>query len=507
MSVDLRRVEPALWLLQLWALSQFGADAAYAVSSLDGSFRFGSPIFVGWLLSFVFLGAAALHPGMAELSAPQRDGAPTDSRRIVALAFAALVIPAVLVVQVVVGGERYVLLGQFASAAMFLLVLVRTAGLATRVTRGEQEQQRLREGQERLFQVLDGVPVGVYVRDAAGNPVFANGAAVALLGYGAEAVSPAASVLNHVYLPGSSEVAPRDRMPSVRALAGEVSVLDVDYRPPGRAHRRIRVHGTPIHDNDGVLLYGMVAMVDLTAEWESSTALERQRVELERSNAELERFAYVASHDLQEPLRMVASYVQLLARRYEGQLDEDADEFIGFAVGGAQRMQALIDDLLAYSRLGRTDSATTLVDLDEVVDDVVQTLRLALEDAGGEVRRSPLPTVRANRRQMEQLFQNLIGNALKFRGAERPVVEVGAERRDGDWVVHVADNGIGIEPQYGERIFNVFQRLHARDQYSGTGIGLAICKRVVELQGGEIWVEPNEPSGSNFQFSIPAAEG
>jgi light-regulated signal transduction histidine kinase (bacteriophytochrome) len=238
---------------------------------------------------------------------------------------------------------------------------------------------------------------------------------------------------------------------------------------------------------------------------EEAAQKEKARRELERSNRELEEFAYVASHDLQEPLRTVASYTQLLQRRYKGRLDGDADEFIDAAVEGAQRMQALIQDLLAYSRVGSRPEEDVAVDLGAVVEDVRKALRQAVADAGAEVVvAKALPTVVGRPRQFEQLLQNLVGNAVKFRDPARPCrVEVSAEAIPGGWRVEVRDNGIGIDPRHFDRIFQIFQRLHARDEYPGTGIGLAICKRIVELNGGRIGVESTPGQGSAFWFTVP----
>jgi signal transduction histidine kinase len=230
--------------------------------------------------------------------------------------------------------------------------------------------------------------------------------------------------------------------------------------------------------------------------------LARKVDELARSNSDLEQFAYVASHDLQEPLRMVTAYTQLLAERYRGRLDENADKFIGYATDGALRMQVLIQDLLAFSRVGRKEACES-VDCNAVMKEVLQTLGSAIQESGAVVTPGELPTVWADRTQMAQVFQNLIGNAIKFRGKELPVVSVRAEKSDQQWQFSVSDNGIGIAPEYAENIFVVFQRLHARTDYPGNGIGLAICKKIVERYGGKIWVESQAASGSSFKFTMP----
>jgi signal transduction histidine kinase len=230
--------------------------------------------------------------------------------------------------------------------------------------------------------------------------------------------------------------------------------------------------------------------------------LARKVDELARSNADLEQFAYVASHDLQEPLRMVTAYTQLLAERYRGKLDENADKFIAYASDGAQRMQVLIHDLLAFSRVGGKEAPGS-VDCNAVMKDVLHALAAAIEESAAVVRHGDLPVVWADRTQVAQVFQNLIGNAIKFRGKEPPLVSLQAEQAGEQWQFSVSDNGIGIAPEYAENVFVVFQRLHGRTEYPGNGIGLSICKKIVEHNGGKIWVESQDGSGSTFKFTLP----
>jgi signal transduction histidine kinase len=231
--------------------------------------------------------------------------------------------------------------------------------------------------------------------------------------------------------------------------------------------------------------------------------LEETVKELARSNVELQQFAYVASHDLQEPLRMITGYTGLLAKRYKGKLDRDADEFIAYAVEGAQRMHALINDLLAYSRIGTRGEEFAPVDCEMVLAQTLLGLQVAIKECGARVTHDPLPTVGGDGIQLGRLFQNLIGNAIKYRNHNEPVVHVGCERRENDWLFAVEDDGIGIDPQYAEKIFVIFQRLHTSEQYRGTGIGLASCRKIVERHGGKIWVESEPGKGSTFYFTLP----
>jgi signal transduction histidine kinase len=237
---------------------------------------------------------------------------------------------------------------------------------------------------------------------------------------------------------------------------------------------------------------------------ENEQALKLQQEDLARSNGELEQFAYVASHDLQEPLRMVASYVQLLAKRYQGKLDQDADDFILYAVDGAQRMQNLINDLLAFSRVGTKGNTFKAVDMDRILQNVIVNLKHAIDESGAVITHDALPSIIADQTQMAQLLQNLIGNAIKFNDVSRiPAIHIGAERESDGWLFSVHDNGIGFEPQFRERIFLIFQRLHTKAKYPGTGIGLSICKKIVERHNGRIWVDSEAGISTTFYIKLP----
>lgn len=231
----------------------------------------------------------------------------------------------------------------------------------------------------------------------------------------------------------------------------------------------------------------------------------RAQEDLRRSNEDLQQFAYAASHDLQEPLRMVGSYVQLLEKRYKGKLDSDADEYIALASNGVTRMFRLIGDLLSYSRVGTMDSQLESINVNDVMLWAKMNLHTAIAESGGQVTNDPLPTVIFDQSQLLQLFQNIIGNALKYRGTDPPVVHVSAARRSNEWVFAIRDNGQGFDPKYSDKIFGVFKRLHGRD-VPGTGIGLALCKRIVEKHGGRIWAESQPGKGSTFYFSVPIRE-
>ncbi len=259
---------------------------------------------------------------------------------------------------------------------------------------------------------------------------------------------------------------------------------------------------SPTRDVEGKVTGASSIARDITNRKRAEEALAQKVEQLARSNADLEQFAYVASHDLQEPLRMVASFTQLLAKRYRGKLEGDADEFIGYAVDGARRMQVLINDLLAYSRVGSRGKEFAPTDCEAILEAALMNLRKAIEETGAVVTYDPLPTAPSDETQLCQVFQNLIGNALKFHGSAPPRVHVSAQDTDGKWRFSVRDNGIGIDPRHAERIFQVFQRLHTTAEYPGTGIGLAIAKKIVERHGGRIWVESEPGEGATFYFTL-----
>jgi light-regulated signal transduction histidine kinase (bacteriophytochrome) len=263
----------------------------------------------------------------------------------------------------------------------------------------------------------------------------------------------------------------------------------------------VEISLSPLVSDEGMLVSS--AIRDVTERKQTEDALKRSAADLARSNAELEQFAYVASHDLQEPLRAVSGCVQLLQQRYQSQLDARADELITHAVDGSSRMQALIRDLLAYARVSTRGRDLEPIDSETVLKEALSNLATIIQESGAVVTHGALPTVAADPTQLLQVFQNLIGNAIKYRGERPPEVHIDVEHCTGEWQFTMRDNGIGIDPQYFERIFGIFQRLHTRREYPGTGIGLALCKKIIERHGGRIWVASQPEAGSTFCFTIP----
>ena len=359
--------------------------------------------------------------------------------------------------------------------------------------RGLAEAQ-LQRAEARFRAVVEAAPSGMLMVDASGTIVLVNQEIERLFGY------PRSDLLGETVerlvppFHGGHSISRTEyfanAQPRAMGAGRDLYGLSKDGR-----EIPVEIGLNPIQTNEG--LFVLASVVDISSR-------KRAERELRRSNEELEQFAYVASHDLQEPLRMVGSYVQLLAKRYKGKLDSDADDFIGFAVDGAVRMQRLIEDLLAFSRVGTRGGAHVPTASDAVLQQVLTTLSMAIAEAGVRVTHEPLPVVFADRVQLEQVFQNLIGNAIKFRRPSNAEVHVSAVRQDRYWRFSVKDNGIGIEQRYLERIFVIFQRLHGRDTYPGTGIGLAIVKRIVERHGGQVTVESEVGAGSTFSFTLPA---
>lgn len=262
---------------------------------------------------------------------------------------------------------------------------------------------------------------------------------------------------------------------------------------------------TVIRDKEGRAIGTVAVNRDITGQLQIEEALRAQTHTLEVRNEDLAQFAYAASHDLQEPLRMITVYLQLLSQRYSGQLDKEADEFIGYALDGATRMRQLITDLLAYAKIGRNNLFFTEVSLGKVLQQVLANLDLPIQENRVTITYDPLPTVIAEKTQMLQLFQNLLSNAIKFKSQHKPVIHISVHQDDTHWIIHVKDNGIGIDPKLSEKVFTIFQRLHTRQEYPGTGIGLAICKRIVQNHGGAIWLQSEPDAGSTFSFSLPIA--
>lgn len=380
-------------------------------------------------------------------------------------------------------------------------------GMGIDITERKQAEEALRRARTaQLFAaLLESAPDAVVVSDRHGAIVFANSETERLYGYARGELRGQPLQLLIPHHPGVSFDDGRAKVPPA------VGLETLARRRDGSAFP-VEIKLSPLETDDGVLLTS--AIRDITDRKRAEAEIRRLNLDLERrvdertrelarSNADLEQFAYVASHDLQEPLRAVASYTQLLARRYHDRLDGEAQRFIERTTGAVARMQALIRDLLAYSRVDTQGTAFGPTDCEAVLRDALDNLQAAIAEAGAAVTHDPLPRLPADASQLRQLFQNLIGNAIKFRRDERPRVHVAARPDRDGWLFTVRDNGIGIEPEYAQRIFVIFQRLHSRRAYPGTGVGLAICKKIVERHGGRIWVESDD-GGTRVCFCLPA---
>jgi PAS domain S-box-containing protein len=363
-----------------------------------------------------------------------------------------------------------------------------------------------KETEARYRGLLEAAPDAMVVVNAAGEIVLLNVQAENQFGYRRDELL--GQKVKNIIPQGFAErlVADGTRT-AAEALAQQIGTgIELAARRKDGSDFPIEIMLSPLESTEGILV--TAAIRDITERKKSEQHLLKTVGELKRSNDDLQQFAYVASHDLQEPLRMVASFTQLLAKRYKGRLDSEADEFIAYAVDGSNRMQGLIQDLLAYSRAGTNGKALHEISSEKALNEAVANLRATIQESGAVVTHDSLPAITTDDTQLVQVFQNLVGNAIKYRSAEDPRVHVSATKNGGqEWIFSVRDNGLGIDPQYFERIFVLFQRLHGREEFKGTGIGLTICKKIVERLGGRIWVESQPQTGSTFYFALPERDG
>ncbi|MGA2374525.1 MAG: PAS domain S-box protein, partial [Candidatus Sulfotelmatobacter sp.] len=353
--------------------------------------------------------------------------------------------------------------------------------------------------------LLEAAPDAMVVVNVGGKIVLLNVRAEKEFGYRRDEL--VGQPVKNIIPEGFAERLLADGLRSVdEALAQQIGTgIELIGRRKDSSQFPIEIMLSPLESPDGVLV--TAAIRDITARKEAEADLLRKIDELNRSNVELGQFAYIASHDLQEPLRMVASYTQLLSRRYKGKLDAEADEFIAFAVDGANRMQRLIQDLLAFSRVGTKGKDMHDTSSEEALRQALRYLRSAIDESHAVVTHDPMPSVLADETQLTQLFQNLVGNAIKYQNPGVPRIHIAAIRNgENKWVFSVKDNGLGIDPQYFEKIFGMFQRLHKREEFAGTGIGLAICKKIIERHGSSISVESTLGQGSTFSFVLEGSE-
>ena len=373
--------------------------------------------------------------------------------------------------------------------------------LEIRRKQAEKSLERLNHQNELI---LNAAGEGIFGLDIHGEHTFVNPAAAQMLGYAVnELIGRHSHTLWH-YKKSDGSPYPIEECPIYAAYKdGKVHHRDdeVFWRKDSTCFP-VTYTSTPIIE-DGKIVGAVVTFRDITETKQAEEKLKKLSDELARSNADLQQFAYTASHDLQEPIMVVAGFVNLLAKRYKGKLDEKADEFIQHAIDGTKRMQVLIRDLLDYSRVESTGKRFKPTDCLSVLDKAVFNLQIAIKESGAIITHDDLPTVMADSSQLIRLFQNLISNATKFRGKEAPKIHISAEQKEDEWIFSVKDNGIGVDPRFSDQIFVMFQRLHAKKEYPGTGIGLATCKKIIERHGGRIWVESEQGKGSTFYFTIP----
>ncbi len=361
-------------------------------------------------------------------------------------------------------------------------------------------QRRTFAGDTAYRTLVEGLPVGVFSLSASGLVSDSNPAAARILGFSARGELHGRA-LEDLFM----TLAARGAWRALLSGGAAVSDLEVEVRRASGDSTWVRLSAWPVTGEDGKITRFEGTIQDILPYKEAQAKLSQQAEALKRSNEELEEITYALSHDLQEPLQLVSRYAHLVAERYGNELGAEGRPLIEHLTGSAERMQALIDAVLDYSRLGTGERRFKPIDLGAVVDEAVENLRGAIDEVEAQVERGDLPTVMADDRQMVQLFQNLIGNAIKFRGEQPLRIRIAAQAREGDWLVSVEDNGIGMDPEHAERIFAMFQRLHTQQEYPGTGIGLAVCKKIVQRHGGEIWVRSEPSKGSTFYLTIPKA--
>ena len=389
----------------------------------------------------------------------------------------------------------------------------KTAALNTELGERKRAETLARDSEALYHSLVDTLPINILRKDIRGRVSYGN------RGYCERMGRPLSELIGR----SDYDLFPKDL--ANKYLNDDEKVIrtgdmfeDIEeHRTSDGRKSYVHVLKAPVRDAEGRIVGTQVIFWDVTARKLAEEALEKAAADLARSNKELEQFAYVASHDLQEPLRMITSYTQLIARRYDDKLDDDAKDFMRFAVDGAMRMQKLIQGLLEYSRVGTKGKPFEQVDCNAVLDAALANLVISSEESKARITRDTLPLASGDAVQLTQLFQNLVGNAIKFRGSAAPHIHISARRSPRhdaaaiaaapyEWIFSVRDNGIGIEPQYFERIFAIFQRLHTQDQYPGTGIGLAICKKIIERHGGRIWLESKAGEGTTFYFAFPAID-
>ena len=372
-----------------------------------------------------------------------------------------------------------------------------------------ESENKVRSNLENLEKVLDAVPAGVWIaHDSDAIHVTGNKLSYNWLNlpFGAEASKSAPEEERpdtfRMFKDGK-EMIPEE-MPVQRSARGEeITNYEFSFVYPDGSKRHMLGNATPLLDEHGTPRGSVSSFMDITDRKISEEKFKRTLEELKHSNKELEQFAYVTSHDLREPLRMITSFLQLLQRRYNDQLDQDANEFIGFAVDGAKRLDAMTNDLLQYSKITSQKREIIPVNFEHVLEEALINLKVPIEENNAVITNDPLPTIKGDEQLKVQLFQNLIGNAIKYRSHETPKIHISAIKEKNQYLFSIKDNGIGMSPEHLERIFTIFQRLHTHEEYEGTGIGLAIAQKIVQQQGGQIWAESEPEKGTTFYFTIP----